>query len=98
MAILFLDSNKIGVDFNDHFKNEISLPHDYMNPLINPAEVSSITTFIHTYPHQHFGNSFQSGKFGIRFLLTNGMYADWLYDTKDELSSDFCRIKKLLCN
>jgi hypothetical protein len=97
MAILFLDSNKIGVNFNDHFRNEMSLTHDYINPLINPAEVASISTFIHTYPQQ-FGSFFQSGKFGIRFLLTNGIYADWIYDTKDELSSDFCRIKKILCN
>ena len=97
MAILFLDSKTSGVNFSDIFHYETSLPHDYMNPLINPTQVTQVSTFIHTYANQQFGGYSQSGKFGIRFLLTNGMTADWLYDQKTDMLNDFDRLKKTLC-
>lgn len=97
MAILFLDSKTIGVNFSDRFNYDTSLSHDYINPLINPTEVTHVSTFIHTYAHQQFGGFIQSGKFGIRFSLTNAMSADWLYDKKDDMLHDFERLKKSLC-
>lgn len=97
MAILFLDSKTRGVNFSDIFQNDNSLSHDYINPLINPAEVTHVSTFLHTYAHQQSVGFIQSGKFGIRFSLTNGINADWLYDQKTEMLNDFERLKKTLC-
>lgn len=96
MAILFLDSKTIGVNFSDRYDHQSSLSHDFINPLINPTKVTHVSAFIHTYAHQQFG-VIQSGKFGIRFALTNSMSADWLYDRKEDMLHDFDRLKKTLC-